>query len=150
MNAPRVYLDTNVFVAAYENQRSHGDYAWQILTAIDQGEFVGVTSELTLAEFLVKPLEDHDYERAERYQEVISPDASFKVSAIDRDVLIEAATLRAVRKSLRLPDAIHVATARLDACSVIVSDDRRLPSAPGLGIVHLGPGALQTIRDQKR
>ncbi len=150
MNGPRVYLDTNVFVAAYESQRSDGDYAWQILTAIDDGEFVGVTSELTLAEFLVKPLEERDYERAEHYQEVISPDAGFEVSAVDRDVLIEAATLRAVRKSLRLPDAIHVATARLDACLVIVSDDRRLPSAPGLGIVHLGPTTLQTIRDQKR
>lgn len=146
MKKRRVYLDTNVFIAAYENKHARGEHAWQILRAIDDGEFVGVTSELTLAEFLIRPLEEQDYDRARHYQEIISPAQGFDVSAVDRNVLIEAAMLRATRKSLRLPDAIHVATARLNECTHIVSDDRRMPSAPGLGIVQLGAHALDAIR----
>ena len=146
MNGTRVYLDTNVYIAAYENTQAHGDHAWRLLTAIESGEFVGVTSELTLAELLVKPIERRDYDLAQNYQEIIAPGASFDVPTIDRPVLIEAASLRAVQKSLRLPDAIHVATARLNECAHIVSDDRRLPYATRLGIVRLGADTLETIR----
>lgn len=142
----RIYLDTNVFIAAYENGHERGEHAWQILTAIDDGEFAGVTSELTLAEFLVGPLEEKDYGRAQHYQEIISPGVGFDVPAVDRAVLLEAAALRAVKKSLRLPDAIHLATARLSECSHIVSDDRRLPYAPGLAQVGLTGDALDVIR----
>lgn len=146
MNGTRIYLDANVFIAAYESKHARGDHAWRILAAIEDGEFVGVTSELTLSEILVKPIELGNYELAEHYQSIISTDAGFNVPAVDRPVLIEAASLRAVRRSLRLPDAIHVATARLNACSHIVSDDRRLPYAPGLALVQLGADSLDAIR----
>ncbi len=150
MTVPRIYLDTNVFIAAYESKHSHGDHAWQILGAIEDGEFVGVTSELTLAEILVRPLEERDYDLAQHYQEIISPGIGFDVPTVDRAVLIEAAALRVVRKSLRLPDAIHVATARLNECSHIVSNDLGLHYAPGLGVVQLGPSALKAIRKNKQ
>jgi len=150
MSERRIYLDTNVFIAAYENEHSPSDHAWRILTAIENGEFFGVTSELTLAELLVRPIEQSNYELAQQYQDVISPATGFDVPTIDREVLIEAATLRAVRKSLRLPDAVHVATARLYDCTHIISDDRRLPYAFGLEIVKLGAGALEAIRAKIR
>lgn len=150
MNRPRAYLDANVFIAAYENERAPGNHAWRLLTAIEDGEFAGVTSELTLAEILVRPLQQGDYDLAQRYQSVISPSIGFDVAAVDRAVLIEAAALRGARKSLRLPDAIHVATARLSACACMVSDDRRLPLVPGLGMIRLGPHALDAIRGQDR
>jgi predicted nucleic acid-binding protein len=88
MNGTRTYLDANVFIAAYESTNGHGDHAWRILTAIDSGEFFGVTSELTLAELLVKPIEQRDYDLAQHYQEIIAPGASFNVPTIDRPVLI--------------------------------------------------------------
>jgi predicted nucleic acid-binding protein len=150
MNRRRIYLDTNVFIAAYETKQARGDHAWRVLTAIDDGEFVGVTSELTLAEILVRPLREHAYDLAQHYQDIISSSVTFVVPAVDRAVLIEAAFLRVAQSSLRLPDAIHVATARLNECSHIVSDDRRLPFAPGLGIVHLGPRVVETIRVRER
>ncbi len=90
MSAPRIYLDTNVFIAAYENRHARSEHAWQILSAIDDGELVGVTSELTLAEFLVRPLQEQDYDRAKHYQEIIAPGAGFDVPTVDRAVLLEA------------------------------------------------------------
>ena len=35
---PRVYLDANVFVAAFEHMGAHSDHAWWIIHAIESGE----------------------------------------------------------------------------------------------------------------
>jgi predicted nucleic acid-binding protein len=146
----RIYLDANVFIAAYETRGARSDHAWWILRAIEAKEFVAVTSELTLAEILVGPIRDGDDELAGHYHDIVTSGEGFEVAAVDRQVLIEAALLRSMSRSLKLPDAIHVATGRLRDCRFIVSDDRRLPNAPGLAIVQLGPHALDVMRAQVR
>lgn len=150
MTRPRVYLDANVFIAAYETQGARSDHAWWLLDAIEDGELLGVTSELTLAEILVRPFEEEDRDLVQSYQDIISSADCLEVPAVTRQVLLEAAMLRSMRRSLRLPDAIHVASARLNSCGYIVSDDRRLPFAPGLELVQLGPHVLSTIRTTLR
>jgi predicted nucleic acid-binding protein len=147
MTRPRVYLDTNVFIAAYETQGARSDHAWWLLDAIEDGDLMGVTSELTLAEILVRPMEADDNELVQSYQDVVSPAECLEVPAITRPILLEAAKLRSMRRSLRLPDAIHIASARQNGCSHFVSDDRRLPFAQqGLQVVQLGPHVLSTIK----
>jgi predicted nucleic acid-binding protein len=154
MGAPvtgtRIYLDTNVFISAYETHGAPSDHAWWLLDAVESGEFLAVTSELTLAEILVRPLADGDHELAGHYHDIIKPDKELEVAAVARNILVEAAMLRSLTRSLKLPDAIHVATARLNSCQFIVSDDRRLSSAPGLSVVPLGPHAVDFIREQIR
>jgi predicted nucleic acid-binding protein len=150
VSATRVYLDANVFIAAYESRGARSDHAWWMLDAIEANEFLAVTSELTLAEVLVRPLQDGDKELAGLYRDIVSSDVGLEVAVVDRNVLIEAAMLRSFSRSLKLPDAIHVATARLRDCPFIVSDDRRLPVAPGLTVVQLGPYALDVLRAQRR
>ena len=147
---PRIYLDTNVFIAAYETLGARSDHAWWILDAIEANEFLAITSELTLAEVLVRPLQDGDKELAEHYLGIVASDDGLDVVSIDRKILIEAAMLRSFSRSLKLPDAIHVATARLGGCQFVVSDDRRLPGALGVTIVQLGPHALDFMRAQTR
>lgn len=146
MSDTRIYLDANVFIAAYETQGARSDHAWWILEAVEDGHFVAMTSELTLAEVLVVPIQEGDDDLVGSYQSVIATGDSLEVAAVDRNILKEAATLRAMRRSLKLPDAIHVATARLAGCRYIVSDDRRLPFAPGVQLVQLGPYAVDVMR----
>jgi len=146
MMRPRIYLDANVFIAAYETQGARSNHAWWLLDAIEGGELLGVTSELTLAEILVRPMEEEDIDLVRCYQDIVSPADCLEVPAVTRQILLQAAALRSRRRSLRLPDAIHVASARMNGCSHIVSDDRRLPFAPGLKLVQLGPHVLSTIR----
>ena len=47
VSATRIYLDANVFIAAYESRGARSDHAWWILDAIEANEFLSVTSELT-------------------------------------------------------------------------------------------------------
>lgn len=54
----RVYLDTNVFVYAVEGYPHFAEELRALFHAIDHGQLAAVTSELTLAEVLVKPLAD--------------------------------------------------------------------------------------------
>ena len=142
----RVYLDANVFISAFETIGARSDHAWWVLNAIDDGEMIGITSELTLAEILVGPMQAGDDELALRYQSMISQGEGFEVAVVSRGILIEAAMLRTMRRSLKLPDAIHIASARLGDCQFVLSDDRRLSFAPGVQLVQLGPHSLDVIR----
>lgn len=83
------------------------------------------TSELTLAEALTKPLEAGRHDLVEIYEEMLTPSEWLSVWPVERRILIEAATLQA-QLGLRLPDAIHVATAVASGCSALLSNDRRL------------------------
>jgi predicted nucleic acid-binding protein len=147
--AERLYLDANVFIYAYETQGHRADAAWQVLEAIERGEFAGVTSELTLAEVLVGALRRKDDELVGRYHEILSTEGDFNIIAVERLMLIEAAFFRSIVKALKLPDAIHVATARAHRCRYIISDDERLPAAGGLRIINLGPQTLDVIRGER-
>lgn len=150
MTGTRIYLDANVFISAYETRGARSDHAWWLLEAVEAREFRAVTSELALAEVLVGPFQDGDDELAGHYRDIFTSEDDFAVLPVERNVLVEAAMLRGMTRSLKLPDAIHVATARLAGCEVIVSDDRRLPRAPGLTVVQLGPHALDIIRAQSK
>jgi predicted nucleic acid-binding protein len=142
---PRVYLDSNVFIAAMENPGAHSDHAWWIIHAIDDGRITAVTSEMTIAEVLVKPIELGNSELITAYQEMIVSSSHFDVHPVRRDVLVAAAQLRARRKSIRLPDAIHVATASAALCACMVSDDQRLHSIEGVKAFAVTPFTLDDI-----
>ena len=94
-----------------------------------------VTSELTLAETLVKPFMDESEERQDAYKRVLLSSSGLTPAPVTRAVLVEAARLRALRR-FRLPDAIHVATALLTDCAAFISNDRRL-NAVDIPIVNL-------------
>ncbi|HSZ59707.1 MAG TPA: hypothetical protein VK797_28950 [Tepidisphaeraceae bacterium] len=54
----KVYLDANVFIYAVEGFAGVGAKLTTLFQRFDRGELQAVTSELTLAEVLVKPLRD--------------------------------------------------------------------------------------------
>ncbi len=142
---PRVYLDANVFITAFEHAGARSDHAWWILEAVEDGEIVGATSEITLAEVLVNPAERGATDLAAAYEDMIRPGPNFEVLPVRRDVLVAAAGLRARRSSVRLPDAVHIATARILDCAAFVSDDRRLKVPEGVRLIELNAFALDDI-----
>ena len=57
------------------------------------------------------------------------------IDTISRQILIEAAHLRAKSRPLSLPDAIHFATAQLNDCQTFLTNDKRLKSIPDIDVV---------------
>lgn len=131
-----VYLDTNIFIYMVEGYEPERTLIQALADAVDRHELVAVTSELTLAELLVKPLELGRADVVAIYAELVRHSERLTVPPIDRATLIEVARLRATLGIL-LPDAIHVATAVLAGCAAFLTNDRRLKLPDSLALVGL-------------
>ena len=86
------------------------------------GEVLVVTSELTLAETLVGPIKTNNLLIQQTYRSFLTTTAVLEVVPISRRILEEAAQLRATSK-LKLPDAIHLATALQSQCDSFLTND---------------------------
>lgn len=90
-----VYLDTNIYIYSLEGYPAFRLALTTLFEALDRHELSAVTSELTLAECLAKPLIDRHAEREAAYPHVLQSTASLLVVPVSRAVLIAAARLRA-------------------------------------------------------
>ena len=59
------------------------------------------------------------------------------VAQLDAGILKRAARLRAMIDSLRLPDAIYLATAQSEQCDLVLTNDKRLKAATTVAVVVL-------------
>jgi predicted nucleic acid-binding protein len=134
----RVYLDANLFIYAVEQISPFASHVETLFQAADQGQIVLVTSLLTLAETLVMPYRQTDHILAMTYRELftLSPPGLY-VTPLSAQILDRAARLRAATSSLRLPDAIHLATALAEQCDLVVTNDRRLRTTGGIDVIVL-------------
>jgi predicted nucleic acid-binding protein len=132
----KVYLDTNVFIYAVEAVAEYKAPIEALFTLLEDSTVSAVTSELTLAEALAKPLEVGRHDIAQVYEAMLTPSSWLAVVPIERSILIEAAHLQA-RLKLRLPDAIHIATAVATGCPTVLSNDRRLQAPPSIKLLRL-------------
>ena len=131
----RVYLDTNLFIYAVEEIAPYAEQVKPLFEAADRGEIGLVTSLLALAETLVMPYRKADDALITTYQELFTrPPPGLFVAQLDAAILGRAASLRAATDSLRLPDAIHLATAESEQCDVFLTNDRRLGSVTVLPV----------------
>lgn len=131
-----VYLDTNIWIYALEGFPAFAQELATLFQAIDQGQLAAVTSELSLSEVLVKPIQNGNTAQQDIYKQAISSTSTLQVVPVQRDVLIEAATLRAT-VNLKLPDAIHAATAISTQCSTFLTNDQRFQVVSGFQTVLL-------------
>jgi predicted nucleic acid-binding protein len=118
------YLDTNIIIYAIEGKNSWSDVLRELFRAVDERAIHTFTSELTVAEVLVKPFELGAIDLVATYEELLAPDSLIRVIPIDRPILRSAAELCG-RMRLKLADAIHVATALQCACEFMLSNDEQ-------------------------
>lgn len=124
----RLYLDTNVFVAMAEGVDDLSAELYELIGAqLPERKFL-CTSELSLAELLVRPYRDENDALIQLYDNWINSGAWLEVRPVDRGVLWYAAVVRQQYRSVKLPDAIHISSAIGMGCTHFMSGDKRLPS----------------------
>ena len=133
----RYYLDTNVVISVVEAAGHLAETQTKFIAKIDGAAIEALTSELTLAECLVKPFADKNAAAVEAYLLFLNGRRNFPVVPIDRHILTYAARLR-TELGVKLPDAIHIATAEAAVCTVFLTNDRgiRLPEGMKLKLWH--------------
>ena len=126
MSFTRIYVDSNIFIRAFEG--ASDDPVSQGLLSLfglsgSRANPAFVTSQMTLAEMLVQPIRDNDLTRQLQYKVLLSASSNWlNVSSVSRSVLVSAAAIRAGQK-MKLPDAIHMATAKNVRCSHVLTAD---------------------------
>jgi predicted nucleic acid-binding protein len=130
----RVYLDANIWIYASEGVSDYSQSLSALFEAVDAGLLKLVTSELSLAEILVRPIKEGNVLEQETYTEAItSTDGSTSIP-INREILIRAAGIRANTK-LKLPDAIHAATAINAGCTTFLTNDKQFRTVQDLYVL---------------
>ena len=115
-------VDTNILTAFVE--KKHPD-VMKLFELSARGQFDLLTSQLSLAEVMVRPLAAARDDLVRAYRALLTQPFGVRTIPITVDMLIRGAAVR-TENGGKLPDAIHVATAVETGCTSILSSDRRL------------------------
>jgi predicted nucleic acid-binding protein len=136
-----VYLDACAIIETREKPTDVGRALATLIVDCFGSEHTIITSELSLLEVLVDPIrglvdrEPPEEDGAARefhewyVENLSSRESLIQTLPITRDVLRQAALVRARKASIRTPDAIHLATARLQSTTHFVTNDDRMRNA---------------------
>jgi uncharacterized protein len=132
----RVLIDSSVWIYHLEQHSEFGEVAGNIIESLEDGRFRGIVSELTLLELTVRPLQLGRQDVADEYELFLSYFPNVELEPVTREILLDAAALRA-RHKLRTPDAILMATGVRSAATAAVTNDEAWKA--------MRAGALETV-----
>ncbi|MDE1820279.1 MAG: type II toxin-antitoxin system VapC family toxin [Euryarchaeota archaeon] len=139
MSGISALLDTNVFIAARSPDERHYLTSKAVLDGADEGRFTAVISTVTLIEVGVGYLRAGTAELRKQFMHHVQTSPNFRVVPVDVAVADAAAIVRH-ESSLKLPDAVLVATARQEQASWLVTHDDRISK------LVKNPGVISTDR----
>ena len=136
LHGKRVYFDTNIFIYLLEHHPDLGEVCLSIVQSAVDKELDGYSGELVLAELLVKPLKDNNARAVQAVKDLFTNDTRIELLPHTKTAFITAAHLRANYK-IKLPDALHIATAVENHMDIFLSNDREIPSIPEITVLNL-------------
>jgi predicted nucleic acid-binding protein len=122
---PIVGLDTSIFIYHFEKNPTYLSLTHQLFSMIESGDLLGVTSTITLMEIIVRPLDLGRQDIARKYEALLVNFPNLDVIDLDRDIIRQAARLRAEYK-IRPPDALQVSACLSHAAKAFITNDRKL------------------------
>jgi predicted nucleic acid-binding protein len=131
-----VGLDTVVFIYFMEEHHRFLSVVAPVFSAVASARLRAITSGITLLETLVIPYRSGNSALAARYEALLTRSRGIRFVDLDRRLLRSAAHLRALF-SVRTPDALQLAAALGNGCTVFLTSDRSLPRIPGLQIFQV-------------
>ncbi len=126
------HLDSGVVIGFLDADDAHHPAARELLVrAADEGDHLALAAS-ALAECLVGPARHGD--GAVDVVRTLIERLPAEVVHLDTDTATAAARLRARHGSLRLPDALVIATAAVAGADRLVTTDARWPTATAMGL----------------
>lgn len=117
-------LDTMIFSYHLSNHPRYASLAAVVLEMVETGKVMGVTTTVTLAELLTVPAQGGNRRAMQEYELYLAHFPNLQIVSLDVALARETAVVRA-ETSLRVPDAVQIAAARLSGADGIVTNDRR-------------------------
>ena len=132
----RIYVDTNIWIYFLEGHPSFAPKIRAFFLAANASSALLVTSEMTIAECLLKPARDGDEEKISAY-EALFDGGNIEILPMD-GALARRAALAGGALGLKLIDAIHYVSAREAGCRYFLTGDGRFKTGPELTVVGIG------------
>ena len=127
-----IYLDACGFIYSVERIEPYRALLEPMWRQARAGQFVIMTSELSVMETLLKPLRDSDTVLERLFRELLDS-SEVRLIPTTRALWEEAARLRAAT-NLRTPDALHAAAALWERCTLFVTNDAAFRRVPDLSV----------------
>jgi predicted nucleic acid-binding protein len=131
-----VSLDTAPFIYFIEDHPRYAPQLVALFEAVEQGRIRIVTSVVTLAEVLVRPLRERQADLVTEYRDILLGSPGVEALPVSAAIAERAAELRATH-GLRTPDAIQLATAMEAGAAAFLTNDTRLRTVAGLEVLIL-------------
>jgi len=130
-----VGLDTAPLIYFIEENPAYIEIVRFFFEAMDRGDFIVVTSTVTLLEVLVHPLRSNNRELATECRDILL-NSRLMTLEVSNAIAEQAAQLRATH-NIRTPDAIQISAALNAGATHFFTNDIRLPEIPSLQILSI-------------
>jgi predicted nucleic acid-binding protein len=131
-----VGLDTAPLIYFIEDVAPYADLVEPIFRLLESGRTTAVTSTITLAEVLTKPLSDKNLQLVDEIKFTLKSLSTLSLIPVG-EAIAEAAALIRARYTLRLPDALQVASAIQGGATLFITNDGRFKKVEGIETVVL-------------
>ena len=122
-----LFLDTSCFIYLIENHPQFALPLRSVFSDLGKKKIQAVTSVVTVAEVLVKPMELKRDDLIQKYHELFTQVSSLHVVAPTYETAREAADICAVHRFI-LIDSFQLALAKERNCKTFLTNDDRLKS----------------------
>jgi predicted nucleic acid-binding protein len=141
----RLYIDSNAFISAFEKSDAVSERLRELFLRRPGQVPLLVTSILAVAELLVKPIALKRHDLIRFYEAWTTAGPHLDMIDVTRDILLRAAQIRADSPSLKLPDAIHLATAWIAGCTHLVTNDLKMKPPFPIVLTRLVAGEVDAL-----
>ena len=131
-----MYVDANVFIYFLDQSTPQAAAATAALEAARAGEFTAVTGHAVIAEVMVGPYRQGNPLIIRKVKEFFASATWMEVIDHPAQAFDDAALLRAT-SGMPFIDALHIATASLARCDVVLTQDARMRAGLGVEVVAL-------------
>jgi predicted nucleic acid-binding protein len=129
-------LDTAPVIYFIEDVSPYADLIERVFTLLENRRLSAVTSTITLAEILTKPLAEKKFGLVDEIKFTLKTFSTLSMVAID-ERLAEAAALIRARYTTRLPDALQIAAAMQGDATLFLTNDKRIKKVDALEVLVL-------------
>ena len=133
-----VYFDTAPIIYYVEDIAPYADILEPVFQAIKSGSLRACTATLTLAETLVVPYRNKNTVLLEKIEALLTKTPDLTLLPLTREIARETAKIRA-EFSIKTPDAIQFATARVNDVNYFLTNDK--------GLKHFSPPQIVLLDD---
>ncbi|OAA20470.1 PIN domain-containing protein [Kosmotoga sp. DU53] len=119
----RIGIDTSLFIYFIEENEKYLEFLTSLFKKIDIGSIKAFSSVLTLAEVLVRPFVKGEQYLINEYISILTGCENLSLIPGEKEIAVLAAKIRA-KNGLKLPDALHFATAKVYKCELFITNDK--------------------------